>query len=830
MKRHSQHKVPLNTDRDHITPSYLRALHLAVLKARVVRQRKEDASDPEGTKSAVAEEQSSPTAVISLNRTNADTVGIKNKITRREKHLEGAMKNLKTHLAVLSLSALCLLNSAYGQVRRERPAAFSQSSQGQSLSAAPLIVEPIDESKRIVLPGSTRGEVRPEFDRGPVDDLFPLNGIQLQLRRPPEREQVAEALADELQRKGSARFHQWLTADQYGEQFGLAPEDIAKISEWLRAHGFTVNASPSQMTIDFSGTASQVREAFRTEIHALDVKGERHIANVGNPSIPAALAPAIEGIVSLNDFRPRPTVVPRPQYTFPLHGVITGTEFYAVVPADLATIYNFNPLFSAGITGQGQTIALIEDSDVYNPNDWTTFRKTFGLNVYRGASFTTVHPGGCSDPGVNADGDDIEAILDVEWASAAAPSANLQLASCASTTTVWGGLIAIQNVLNQRQVPPIISMSYLNCEAQNGAASNAAYKALYLQAVLEGVSVFAAAGDNGSALCDYPGDGLGPTAISGVAVSGLASTAYNVAVGGTDFGDTYAGTAINYWSSTNGPNYNSALRYVPEIPWNDTCASTLISGYLGYATPYGADGFCASTLGANFLALWAGSGGPSNCATGVSITESNGATPSNGTCEGWEKPSWQNVIGNPQDGVRDLPDVSLFAADGVWNHAYVICDSDVANYGAPCVGAPSNWTLGGGTSFGTPIMAGMQALVNEVWGSPQGNPAPVYYALARQEYGTHGNKSCQSFVTGGPASTCTFYDVTVGDNDVDCTGPYNCFDPGASAGVPGVLSLSDNSYQPAFTAGAGWDFATGIGSVNATNLVLNPIWLEGWLP
>jgi subtilase family serine protease len=725
----------------------------------------------------------------------------------------------------LLLSTLCLLTIAYGQPRSH---AGVNANSASAFRAAPVIVDPVDDAKRIVLPGNTRGEVRPEFDRGPVDDSFPMNGMQLQLKRSPERERAAEALADELQRKGSPQFHHWLTVNQYADQFGVAPEDIAKISDWLRAHGFTVHAPiPSRMNIDFSGTAAQVREAFGTEIHALEVNGEHHIANVRNPSIPAALAPAIEGIVSLNDFFPHPMTASRAQYTFPGVGIITGSTTYAVVPADLAKIYQFNPLFSLGITGQGQTIAVIEDSDVYSANDWATFRQTFGLNTYPGGSLTTVHPGGCTDPGAN--GNDGEAIIDVEWASAAAPSADLQMASCADTATNFGGLIAIQNLLNQRHVPPIFSLSYAGCEAQNGAALNAAFKVAYLQAVLEGVSVFVAAGDNGAAVCDYAGDGFPPPAISGVAVNGLASTAYDVAVGGTDFGDTYAGTNANYWASTNGPNYESAKGYVPEISWNDTCASTLISSYEGYPTPYGANGFCA-VAGAYFIYPVGGSGGPSNCATGASAGGVGGATPANGTCGGWKKPSWQNVLGNPQDGVRDLPDVSMFAADGVWNHYYVFCDSDVSNYGAPCVGAPSNWSGTGGTSFATPIMAGIQALVNEVWGSRQGNPNPIYYALANQEYGTHGNKACASFATGGPAWYCTFNDVTVGENDVACIGPYNCYDPAAQEGVVGVLSLSDNSYQPAFTAGVGWDFATGLGTVNAANLVLNPIWAEGQLP
>lgn len=683
-----------------------------------------------------------------------------------------------------------------------------------------LIVDPIDENRRVVLAGNTRGEAsRPEFDRGPVDDAFPMNGMQLLLRRSPEREQAAEALADDLNRAGSAHFHQWLTAAEYAEQFGAAQEDIARIGDWLRGHGFAVHApGPSRMTIDFSGSAGQVREAFGTPIHAVDVKGERHIANMRDPSIPAALAPAIEGVVSLNDFRPRPAVIAKPQYSF----VLDGLQYYNVAPADLATIYNFNPLFSAGITGQGQTIALIEDSDAYSANDWTTFRQTFGLDIYRGGSLVTLHPGGCPDPGVN--GDDFEVDIDIQWATAAAPSAALQLAACADTTTVFGGLIALQNLVNQREVPPIISFSYGNCEAQNGAAANAAYRSVYQQAVLEGVSVFVSAGDNGAAFCDYS---TGP-AQSGVAVNAFASTAYNVAVGGTDFGDTYAGTNANYWSSTNSATYGSALSYVPEIPWNDTCASRLITSYLGYPTPYGADGLCASSLCSEFLIDIAGSGGPSNCATGATAGGVDGATPSNGSCRGWPKPGWQSVLGNPQDGVRDLPDVSMFAGALVWGHAYMLCYSDVANGGAPCVGAPSNWAFAGGTSVATPIMAGTLALVNQVWGGRQGNPAPIYYALARLEYGANGQKNCETFATGGPSPLCTFYDITIGDNDMDCTGPYNCFDPDAKNGVAGVLSLSDKAYQPAFTAGVGWDFATGIGSVNATNLVLDPIWLVGW--
>ncbi len=163
-----------------------------------------------------------------------------------------------------------------------------------------------------------------------------------------------------------------MTAEQYGEQFGVAPEDIAKISAWLTSHGFTVDdPTASRMVISFSGNAGQVREAFDTEIHKLVVNGIEHIANVRDPSIPVALAPAIEGVVSLHDFRPKPAFVPKPQFTVPNPG---GIPFYAGRAGDLATIYNFNPIYAAGITWKGQTIALIQDTDLYTMADWTMFR------------------------------------------------------------------------------------------------------------------------------------------------------------------------------------------------------------------------------------------------------------------------------------------------------------------------------------------------------------------------------------------------------------------------------------------------------------------------
>jgi subtilase family serine protease len=702
--------------------------------------------------------------------------------------------------------------------------AATTTAQSVAPAARTLITQQIDESNLVTLGGNTRPEANAQNDRGPVADSFALAHMWLLLRRPPELQQALDRYTDQLTDPHSPNFHHWLTANELGQKYGLAQQDRDTIAGWLRSHGFTVNLTyRNRVLIDFSGTAGQVREAFRTEIHHLEVNGKTHIANMSDPRIPAALAPAIVGVVSLNDFRPQRPLQRRPQA---VSNYTAADGYHLVVPADLATIYNSNPLYKKGYSGQSQTIGIMENSDPYNyPGDWNTFRSTFGLSsAYPSGSLTLVHPqpagsdsstrcdGGscnCSDPGVT-DSDD-EVADDVEWSTASAPSATIETAACADSTFDIGHFIAMQNLLDTDTSPPVVSISLCASEADLGATYNQYLSTLYQQAVAAGVSVFVAAGDWGATVSGW--DVTAET--QGINVSGLSSTAYNVSVGGTDFGDTYAGTNSTYWSASNGPTYGSALSYIPEIAWNDSCASQLIATYVGFTTTYGSSGLCNSSEASEYgwVEVVSGSGGPSGCATGIPST----AGVVSGTCKGWPKPPWQSVLGNPSDGVRDQPDVSLFASNGIWGQYYPLCMSDTANGGISCSGTPDTWIVGGGTSGATPIMAGIQTLVNQVAGGAQGNPNPTYYRLARNEYGTSGSASCNSTLGKEVASDCVFYDVTLGDMDVPCTGTNDCYLP---SGTYGVLSTSNSAYQPAYGTNTGWDFATGIGTVNAYNLAM----------
>lgn len=259
-----------------------------------------------------------------------------------------------------------------------------------------MITQPINENVLHRLAGNTRSQANAQNDAGPVADDLAMDHMLLQLQRPQEQEAAIEQLIAGQQNPSSPNYHRWLTAEEIGASFGPAQEDIDAVTGWLTTKGFQVNSiHPTGMTVDFSGNAGQVRTAFHTEIHKLNVNGVAHIANMSDPMIPEALAPVVVGVVSLHDFMPHAYNKPHANYTY----TSDSATYQAVVPADLAAIYNLTPLFNTATgAGKGQTIAVVEDSDMYSTADWTTFRSTFGLSGYASGSLTTVHPAAAFRP------------------------------------------------------------------------------------------------------------------------------------------------------------------------------------------------------------------------------------------------------------------------------------------------------------------------------------------------------------------------------------------------------------------------------------------------
>jgi subtilase family serine protease len=727
----------------------------------------------------------------------------------------------------MSVSRMCLCCLIFVAV-------FASSLKAQQ--AKRLITAKIDETKLVTLGGNTPpAAFRAENDRGPVADEMRFEHMLMLLKRDPATEARLQQLIQSMHDPASSEFHHWLTAEQVGAEFGANREDLDAIQGWLSSHGFSVNQIyKNGLVVDFSGTAKQIRETFHTEIHNLVLpNGEHHIANVHHPQIPAALAEVVEG-APLHDFFARPRLVKGSpiqydrtagrwsRFTVPFDGF----DFFVVAPFDFATIYNLKPLWNQGFTGKGVTIATVEDTNLANPGDWTTFRQNFDLTQFKQGNFTQVYPL-CQNPGQN--GDEIEAALDVEWAGATAPDANIELFACPDTATTSGLDTAILGLL-ETNPPDIISDSYGLCETITGQTEVHLENFEEELATLEGVTFFIAQGDTGADQCAP----VEPTNFSTLGINSGDNTAswFAVDVGGTDFMAQYNqdvnGIPItNYWSLTNNPKtLQSALSYIPEIPWNDGCTSKLIytdpvATGGAFTQSFGETGFCNSSVGQQFFLIdVSGSGGPSTCFFG---------TPSipgvvSGTCQGNPKPPFQfGVPGIPNDGLRDQPDISLFASNGVWGSFYPICLSDTNEGGTTCSAENDAIFLGGGgTSFASPSMAGILGLIEQRLGK-QGDANFILYPLAAQQFFQQGAARCNASQTSGnlPAASCVFNDITLGDMDIPCgQNPdgsfYDCH--GATSTLIGELSTSNHRNNPAYPATVGYDLATGLGSVNATNL------------
>jgi hypothetical protein len=696
---------------------------------------------------------------------------------------------------------------------------FSLMAAGQQAGTVPArITQPVDLENLVTLRGNTHPLARPEFDQGAAPDSQLMERILLVLQRSPEQEAALRKLLDEQQIKSSPNYHMWLTPEQFGQQFGPADADIQAVTDWLTSQGFQVShVAAGRTVIEFSGTAGQVRQAFHTEIHKFVVNGEEHWANASDPQIPAALTPVVAGFASLNNFPKRPRVhrlgtfskskatgQVRPLFTFTN---ATGT-YYALGPTDFATIYNVLPLWKASpaIDGTGQTIAVSEQSNI-NIQDVVDFRTMFGLP----ANVPQIILNG-PDPGILfATGDESEADLDVEWAGAVAKGTTVDLV-VSETTEVTAGVDLSALYIIDNNLAPIMSESYGACEAYTGASGIQFYNTLWEQGAAQGITILIANGDSGSAGCDDPSTET--AAQYGLAVGGDATTPFNVAVGGTDFNDVN-NWSPQYWSATNNSaTQSSAKSYIPEMTWNDSCAQ---SGQ----TP------CSTSVASNGADLVAGSGGPSNCAYPETVAEGIECSPNSAGIYGIAKPSWQSGTGVPNDSVRDTPDVSLFAGDGYNGSFYVFCEMD-AN--ASEKGSSSSCDLNspyldfqgaGGTSFATPAFAGIIAMVNQKTGQSQGNANYVLYPLAAKS----GN-SCASNASAVSSANCIFYDIQLGDNSVACVaGSPNCSNTGTSGyGILEVDGLSatyppDTATTPAWPTSVGYDLATGLGTVNAANLV-----------
>jgi subtilase family serine protease len=418
---------------------------------------------------------------------------------------------------------------------------------------------PIGDSRLVTLEGGANPRVRPENDRGAVDDDTRVDYMTLVFQPSPKQRRTLRDLLRALQDPLSPTYHKWLTPEQFGESFGASPGNLANVSAWLQSEGFTIESTArGRDWIVFSGTAGQVAKTFHAAIHHFEVNGKMHFANDTPPSIPAALREIVAAIRGLDDFYPEPLALARPFYN-------VLARIYTLAPADFGTIYDVTPLWNSGIDGTGQSIVIAGQATV-DMNDIVIFREAFGL-PNRTPQQILVGP-----PPAGSLEDTREADLDLEWSGATAP--NAKLINVYARNAIDAVAYAVDNNL-----APVISYSFGQCELALSDNSASALQLLAQQANAQGITWVAASGDGGAATCDYQQN----LATHGLTVSFPASMPEVTGVGGT---------VLNY--SSNPTEYlaqsGTALSYIPEAAWNDT----LISLYEGLYPLSGGGG--ASTL------------------------------------------------------------------------------------------------------------------------------------------------------------------------------------------------------------------------------------------
>ncbi|MBV8657415.1 MAG: S53 family peptidase [Burkholderiales bacterium] len=575
---------------------------------------------------------------------------------------------------------------------------------------------------------------------------------------------AAEAYARDVADPTSANYHKFLSVDEFRTRFGPSADSIQQVTRYLQAAGFrNVTVDASGLLVHGTATVGQLNSMLSTEIHSfVDAEGNTFHAPTRRPTLPAALASAnvlmVSGLSSVSHLKPHlkhvsvgsttdgiPLVLPAVGHTpNSVPSTATNTPGSYTV-GDLAVRYNVAPLYNRGITGKGTTIGIATLAD-FVPADAFTYWNTIGLSVDP-SRITQVHvDGGAGAPsGASGSG---ETSLDVEQSGGLAPDAKIIVYDAPNTDA---GFMDVFSAAVSANKVDVLSVSwgspetfYLN-SAIDGNVDNTselvAMHNVFVQAAMQGISVFAASGDSGA--YDSNRDLPYPQFTKALTVDAPASDPFVTAAGGT----TVPVTLQFHHPVT-------TVTVPQERPW----AWDYLSGYI--TAKYGPDAvytYLFSTGGGGGVSvlwpmpLWQfGLPGAQLSATGQAIAQNDGSAP------------FLTLRSNFPG--RNLPDVSL-NADPETGYS-VVSSTD-----SPSTGG---WITGyGGTSFVAPQLAGITALLTQSAGHRMGLITPRLYTLL-------------AFTGYGPTSP--FNALSTGDNwYYNANGHYS---PAAGLGTLNVDNLA----------------------------------------
>jgi subtilase family serine protease len=665
-------------------------------------------------------------------------------------------------------------------------------------------------SDQVKLQGHVPMVARGQFDAGEASASLKLTGLDITLAKTSGQDADLNAFLAAVNDPHSSLYHHWLTPTQYGQRFGASDATIKQVTDWLQSNGLKAGDVPEgRGHIPFFGSKDKIESAFQTAIHLFRIDGTLHYSNVSAPSVPKALAPVIKAIGGLNDFHPKSGLhKAAPEITLPSSSVL-GPNYLG--PGDFAVIYNVRPLYQQSLYGQGVTVAIAAQSDINSATlqtYWTAFGVSatqLGLTAAKFSSTAVPTAQGGSDPGETNNGDESEAYLDTELVGGIAPGVVIALVRDKSAA------VAAEYVIDNN-LAAVLNISFGSCE-QAAGADNSKISSLYQQAAAQGITILVSSGDSGVAGCDDT-TGVG---VKGYAVNALASTPYDIAVGGTEF-DLNQLSAQN-WSGAALPTLTTALSYIPETVWNESCASpTLTSYFAADLTSPEPVTFCNTpTLGSEtnpFIITFGSGGGLSSCVTQDSTTKD--------CTGGYPQPAWQSgVPGVSGLGARGLPDIALPATH------WVTCDQSNATCDPSTLG---DFNVEYGTSAAAPAAAAIVALLDQsqITGTNsdgrQGLLADRLYSIAAAQWSVASTLSgCNASLGTSIGGSCVFYDITTGNNDQPCLlssyASSESLPASTCQGDTGGYGIMVQGSTPAYAAGPGYDLATGLGSLNAANLV-----------
>jgi subtilase family serine protease len=496
---------------------------------------------------------------------------------------------------------------------------------------------------------------------------------------------------------GTPQYGHYLSVGQFARRFGATPAHVAAVAAALRRAGLDVEPpNRNDLMLPVSGDVAAVQRAFETREASVRLPdGRSAYVNRAAPRLPADIASDVDAVIGLQTVqrdqprsygsrssvrsaaRQRPAAVGRARAHALTNGPVPCPDVTAQAQTnnaytsdEIAAAYGFNGFYQGGDEGQGQTVAVLELQPL-TLSDVASFQSCYQTH----AQVTQVQVQGGAP---SADGDDGEAAGDVEQIIGLAPQA--------SVLDYEGPTLAptLSQIVSDKRAS-VVSISWGDCETIVGAQEQSIESQLLQQAAAEGMSVFAAAGDNGSEDCYEPPT---QTTDTSLAVDDPSSQPFITGVGGTTL------CALNTTANTCAVPDNGT--YSDESVWND-----------GYQITNGTISNTASATGGGSSATWTAPAYQANAANSLGVDYSESSNACNGLC-------------------REVPDVS---ADASRNTGYEFYD-----FGGT---TQAGWDDISGTSMAAPLWAAVIAVTDALpacRGHHVGFANPDLYALGGSDY------------------------------------------------------------------------------------------------